>query len=558
MDSYNNHVAFSYQRLGDVLRALSLAERPAADLSAWYQSIGDERWEERGVIGALAVIAPEKLQVELIDLFKDDEGHVDHHVIDAFVESLVLRAPHHTTDRTARIVEQLIDFDEWRSAVWEKLVRVACVPGHSVNAEWTHRLLSARPLPERDATWSEWLIGKGGSGSENGVAVLLDWAWHPRITTRDTAPLPEDVAHLATLVLGWMLTTPDRRVRDRATKALVSMGERGPEGFAAGVRKFRGCDDPYVVERVAASICAVALRSPDPAVVVQVADGAVELVADGWPENLLTRDYLRRTSGVAREHGWTGPHWLPPYGAKWPTTALSAKTIEGMTKAPDYMYSSIWGSLDGMLGDFGHYVLGSALEHFDHPDHKKLHGLAKRAIFTRVMDLGWTPERFGHLERARRGGHDGPVERYGKKYQWIALYEVLGRIADNHKLRERWSDKTQPFAYEFAEQLVYRDIDPTVLTPGGVKNSDDEAHAWFTPVHASFPAEVVDDYPRDLEGVPNPLDLIALTAPDGTEWLSLIRHSNWTQVLPPEIAALKAPNLNVWMQIRGYLGLVTN
>jgi len=217
------------------------------------------------------------------------------------------------------------------------------------------------------------------------------------------------------------------------------------------------------------------------------------------------------------------------------------------------MYSSIWGSLNGRFGDFGRYVLGSALEHFDHPDHKKLHGLAKRAIFTRVVDLGWTPERFGHLERGRRGGHDGPVERYGKKYQWIALYDVLGRIADNHKLRERWSEKTQPFAYEYAEQLVYRDIDPTVLTPGGVKNSDDEARAWFTPVHASFPAEVVEGYPRDLEGVPDPLDLIALTAPDGTEWLSLIRHSNWTQVLPPEITALRAPNLTVWMQIRGYL-----
>ena len=50
-----------------------------------------------------------------------------------------------------------------------------------------------------------------------------------------------------------------------------------------------------------------------------------------------------------------------------------------------------------------------------------------------------------------------------------------------------------------------------------------------------------------------PADLIALTAPDGTEWLSLIRHGSWTQVFPPEIAALNAPSLNVSMQIRGYL-----
>ncbi|TFV90100.1 hypothetical protein E4P40_07740 [Blastococcus sp. CT_GayMR20] len=179
-----------------------------------------------------------------------------------------------------------------------------------------------------------------------------------------------------------------------------------------------------------------------------------------------------------------------------------------------------------------------ALEYFDHPDHKELRALVERVIFTRVVDLGWTPERLGVLERGRRAGrHDGPVERYGKKNQWIGFYEVLGRIADNRQLRERWNDKVEPFAYESAEQLVYRDIDPTVLTPGGIEDPDPQEHAWFAPVHASFPSEVAEGYPEDLEGVPDPLDLITLTAPDGTDWLSLMRHANWTQVLPPEIEA---------------------
>lgn len=553
MGTYNNHFAFSYQRLGDVLRAILLAERSATDLSAWYASIGDDRWEERGTFGALAVIAPEKLGIEVIDLFIDNENRADHEIIDAFVESLALRAPQHTTDRTVRLVEQLVERYEWTNEVWGKLIQVACVPGHAVNAELTHKLLSSKPLPERDATWSEWLIRSSAHGSENAVEMLLDWGWHPCKTTRDTSPLLPDVARLATLILGWMLSTPDRNVRDRTTKALVSVGERGPEGFASAVRQFRGCDDPYVVERLTAAVCAVALRSSDPVVVCQVADAAVELVADGFPVHLLTRDYLRRTSAVAREYGWSGPDWLPPYGAEWPVDALSLETIESMANAPDYKYASIWNSLSGMLGDFGRYILEPALEHFDHPDHKKLRTLADRAIFTRIANLGWTPERFEHLEGGRRRGRrDGPVERYGKKYQWIGLHEVLGRITDQYKLQERWSEN-DPFPYEYAEQLVYRDIDPTVLTPGGLKDPGDETRVWFIPVPATFPTEVVDDYPHDLQGVPDPLDLISLIAPDGTKGLSLIRHGNWTQVLPPEIEALKAPNLNVWIQIRGYL-----
>jgi hypothetical protein len=243
---------------------------------------------------------------------------------------------------------------------------------------------------------------------------------------------------------------------------------------------------------------------------------------------------------------------MPPYGAKWPVRARSAKAIEAMTEAPDYEYSSIWFSLNGMTGDFGRYVLEPALENFAHADTKKLRARAERVIFTRVLNFGWTPERFQRLERGRRGGHDGPIERYGKKYQWIALYETLGRIADNMELTERWSD-ADPFPYEYAEQLIYRDIDASVLAPGGLKDPDDQAHSWFAPVGATFPASPVRDYPSDFVGVPDPLDLISLTGPDGTEWLSLIRHGAWTQNLPPEIAALNAPSLNAWMQIRGYL-----
>ncbi|WP_029458575.1 NACHT domain-containing protein [Dietzia alimentaria] len=553
LDTYDNHVAFGYQRLGDVLRALRLAEQSVESLQAWCASLGDDRWEETGTIGALALIAPEKHDIEIIDLFMDDENRVGQDVVDAFVEGLPMRAPEFTTGRTARLVQRLLEH-EWADRVWEKLIQAACIPGHAVNAEWAHQLLLSKRLPERDETWSEWLISSGEHGNENPVGMLLDWGWHPRRATRDTSPLQFDVAHLATLTLGWMLSTPDRRVRDRATRALVSVGERGPSGFAAAVCQFRTCDDPYVVERLAATLCSIALRSTDPAVVRQMADAAVELVADGWPVHLLTRDYLRRTAETAREHGWNGPSRLPPYGAEWPVDAMSLESIETMAKATGFGYSSIWSSLSGLSGDFGRYIVKSTLTNFEHSDQEKLLALALRTIFTRVVDLGWTPERFGRRDSGRRQGRDdGLVERFGKKYQWIGFYEVLGRLADNHELRERWSDSTEPFAYEYAEQLVFRDIDPTVLTPGGMRDPSSEAPAWFMPVQATFPPEVADSYPHDLHGVPDPIDLIALTAPDGTEWLSLIRHSNWTQILPPEIEALKNPKLNVWMQIRSYL-----
>ncbi|MDP3949177.1 NACHT domain-containing NTPase [Microbacterium sp.] len=556
METRDDGVYFAYQRLGDILRASLLAESSQPDVQAWFVALKpNDVWVEIGVIGALAVLVPEKFGVELPDLFAADDGSVLGQVADAFLESLALRSPDDTTDRTAELAERLLDLEDWRRGTWAALLRVACIPGHATNAEWTHKLLLARELTARDLSWSEWLIGStddNGYEDENAVGVLLDWGW-PKDADADSGQLPDDVARLATLILGWMLTTPDRRVRDRATKALVSVGERGIEGFAKGLTEFAGCDDSYVIERLAAAACAVTLRAVDLATIVAIADAAAAMVAGSWPENLLTRDYLRRTSAAARAHGWDGPEWLPPYGAVWPPAAKSYEEIEEMDAGPDYRYASIWSSVHGQFGDFGRYIIEPAIDHFDVPEKRGLRHLVERVIFTRVLELGWTPEEFDDVERGRRGGHDGPVERYGKKYQWIAFYEVLGRLADNFQLKDRSSTSDDPFPYVHPEQVVYRDIDPTVLIHGGILGPGEDERPWFAPVAATFPDEVAEDYPEDLDGVPDPVDLITLTSPDGTQWLSLVRHGSWTQVHPPEIAALKAPNLNVWVQIRGYL-----
>ncbi|KGM09736.1 hypothetical protein N869_06235 [Cellulomonas bogoriensis 69B4 = DSM 16987] len=556
MNTYDDHLTFSYQRLADVSRAAILAERKAPGLTAWFQSLGSRSWAERGTLGALAVLAPEVVGEEIIDLFKDEgTGATGSEVIDAFIESIVLRSPLHLTDRAVRIVEKLVGLDEWAPRIWERLVRIACVPDHRLNANWTHQVLMAQDLAVRDLSWSEWLIGPTDEQSyegENAVALLLDWGW-PKDPHADSGKLPDDVAHLATLILGWMLATPDRRVRDQATKALVSVGDRGPSGFALGLAEFAGCNDPYVIERLASAACAVGLRAAEPMTCVTVADAAAAMVAGNWPKNLLTRDYLRRTSAIARAHGWDGPEWLPPYGAVWPPDAKTYEEIEEMDSAPDYRYASIWGSVKGPHGDFGKYIVEPAIDHFDVANEKELRRLVERVIFTRVLEMGWNPEQFDDVEYGRRGGHDGPVERYGKKYQWIAFYEVLGQLADNFQLRERWSGNGQPFPYAHAEQIVWRDIDPTVLIRGDALDPGESESAWFAPVAATFPDEVAKDYPEDLEGVPDPMDLITLSSPEGTHWLSLVRHDSWTQVHLPEIRVLKVPSLSVWVQIRGYL-----
>jgi hypothetical protein len=56
-----------------------------------------------------------------------------------------------------------------------------------------------------------------------------------------------------------------------------------------------------------------------------------------------------------------------------------------------------------------------------------------------------------------------------------------------------------------------------------------------------------------MAGVPDPMDLLAVTDPDGTSWLALIGNHTWEQPLPVEVVAQRVPRLMTWMQLYAYL-----
>lgn len=541
-----DRIAFGYQRLGDVARAKEITSRTLPEIRLWLQSLGRVLWRERGTLGALAIMLPEAHGVELVDLMAVDKK-VPRDAIDSFLESLTLREPASISARTIDVTEHFLTTDSYAHETRTQLVRLACVPDHPLNARWLHGYLSAQELADRDTAWSVWLLGALDPDEHSPVRTLIEWAW-PLDSTRSVTP-DRETGTLAMLTLGWFLATSDRRVRDHATKALVALGEMDPRAFVDALVLLVGVNDPYVIERVTAAACGISLRNASATDVQAVAGVLAEFVSDGWPSHLLTRDYTRRVFDAARASGWEGPAAFPPYGAQWPIDATPREEIKKLAAPPDYLYGSIWHSLTGM-GDFGKYILEPAIRDLRAPDRKAILDIAERAIFDRVRDLGWSPEKFDSIDsRLRRGRSDGPVERFGKKYQWIALYEVLGALADHFELKPEWSSDT-PRPYEYPEQLIWRDIDVTLLAREPAPSP--EPH-WFSPATTTFPRTVVNEYPSDMIGVPDPIDLLAITSPDGERWLSLLSFPSWRQQHPLEIEALRPPTRNTWMQLHAYL-----
>lgn len=137
--------------------------------------------------------------------------------------------------------------------------------------------------------------------------------------------------------------------------------------------------------------------------------------------------------------------------------------------------------------------------------------IARRWIMDRVIKLGWRPELHEEYDRDR-GSFDrlqnSSVERIGKKYQWMALYEFLAMIGSNYYyVQDRWLDDT-PATFKSAYQTSARDLDPTVdplLLEKFTHKNDDEKDIWWKPSYSAWRTE---NWQFSSEDIPRPKTII--------------------------------------------------
>lgn len=546
-----DRIGFGYERLGDQFRAKNIASKTLSEIQAWLESNLPEYWNIQGTLGALAALIPEIHHVELIELASSSNSKPQFsshpELTESFLQSLTERSCTSIRETTKALVVELLTSSDWAAETTFQLLRLACVPGHALNGRWLHNFLGSLSISDRDASWSTFLINALESDKQSPIRILINWAW-PLDSKEEIAPDTE-TATLAVLALGWMLTTPDNRVRDNATKALVSIGEKNLQGFVSAIPLLLTSNDPYVIERIVGTACAISLRSPAPEVSHNIANALDALVKDDGPKHLLIRDYIKRTFARARKTGWAGADLPALNDSQWPIETISREEMETFLEAPDDPYKQIWLSLS-KYGDFGRYIVATAVSHLDTPDVEETLDLTRRAIFDRVRNLGPTPELFNRIDiRPRQELRNNPVERFEKKYQWIAFYEVLGLLTANFQIKTSWGTRTS-VPYDYPEQVITHPVDITVLERPADTGTENR---WFSPVQAIFPRAVTSEYPTDMDGIPDPIELIKVNDPSGTEWLSLHSHVSWEQKFTPDIAATQPPKRYAWMIVQSYL-----
>ena len=158
-----------------------------------------------------------------------------------FSETVVWRTPESLSERTRELLNSLGAHGVLSPAV-DILLRVSTEPNHPWNAEFLHSSLMKMELPERDHIWSTHLAlsdrSEEDGDSESIVRTLIEWSCFGNLCAVDNERI-----RLCAKTLIWFLTTPNRRVRDQATKSLARLIHLRPHLLKELLQDFHEVND---------------------------------------------------------------------------------------------------------------------------------------------------------------------------------------------------------------------------------------------------------------------------------------------------------------------------
>jgi len=365
------------------------------------------------------------------------------------VQGLFWRAPTSFSSGTDRVVGTLLEGGNehaWRKTV-DALVAISIKPGHPYSAKRLFGYLARDSMSVRDRTWTEYIRQHYESPS---IVRLLTWAEHV-----GSLPLRTGIADQVIVLLSLVLTTVVRRDRDVATRALVELGERRPRSLFTHTVKALEFSDPYVPERMLAASYAVALSkqaSAEPRFQNALCKLAHTLYQEIFAldaarstHHTLLRDYAL---GVVRVALSVRPNLLSArermhLDAPFPQMPSPFPNADAIT---DEQIAEVDGTI---RMDFGNYTIGRLLPNRNNYDFENAeYKTVRRQIEWRIWNLGYRKADFDLIEQRpyyMEHNAERKVDRYGKKYSWIAFFEMYGlreahRLLDEDRLKERTSD----------------------------------------------------------------------------------------------------------------------
>ncbi|MEG0428850.1 MAG: hypothetical protein RR639_03460, partial [Hydrogenoanaerobacterium sp.] len=474
--SFDNseYLYVTYEKLEDYLFAEMLVQEMQEVGIEAFRGANESLIWNKDILECLAIVLAQKTEYEIFDIFEKSNGNTRY----AFIESLKWRTSQTITQNSLEYINQNI-LQKGHSLIhfFATLILLSTKEESRLNADKTVEYMLRFPMPDRDAyfipIFDEIFDIEGSS-----INKLIDWALTP-----NEANVSKETIRLAAQMLCMFLISSNRHLRDKSTKALVSLLKGHIEVLIQLIERFSTVDDPYVAERLYAVAFGCVVSETNENRMKDLAGFVYENIFQQeivYP-NILLRDYAKSIIDFVQyrllEFNFDLSKIQPPYNTTFPDVPTDEyiKKLEYDYKSEgfkDYFWSqnAILSSMQveysrdgspGGYGDFGRYVFQRYFRNWKELNSNDLKNIAIKKIF----DMGYDVEKHGRYDRKCGSGRFVTKhERIGKKYQWIALYELAAQVSDKYLMQVHCDDHgttDNDFCAGSFEPNI-RNIDPTI------------------------------------------------------------------------------------------------
>lgn len=464
----NERYFFAYDQMNDYFFARSLFSHDMSDMSirkTLYEDIlqvNDNNivnLSNSDVFVICCAIYAQKFGKECIDLIDElPEGFEKGYIVKSYIRSFIWRDKEYISSNVFLAVAQ--KYKVSREDFWNVLVGNSIKHNHPLNSDFLHTLLMSFRLSVRDYYWTKY-INEIFYDESNRLMQLVKM-----YSSGQSIQMSKEQARQLLILCGWLLSSSNRMLRDYTSEAMIEILRNEFDLCIVILKAFEKVNDPYIIERlygVVFGACCKRRRKGN-TVYIALAEYVYSTIFDQefiYPDILL-RDYARL---IIERFLWENPDYngcivhekiIPPYKS-FPIEQIDEDYIN---KKYDGGLWQIKSSMSfeghGMYGDFGRYVFQSALKYFDVDEDE----MYKQAMSFIINDLGYTNE----LDKGNNHwGYDRSetkkVERIGKKYQWIAMHNILARVSDQCDIDTDYSETPK---FEGPWEPFVRDFDPTL------------------------------------------------------------------------------------------------
>lgn len=425
-------------------------------------------------------------------------------VIDSLLQTVRSEPRYIGRETVERFAREMLESKQFSQNAFDRFKSTRAARAHPYDMDFLNSVLLAMSNTQRDLFWSEWVREKTDEIEKDFKFLSARWR---------LGSLDEQDIRRARWVM-WTLTSTSRSLRDVATKTLYEFAIKQPANFFRLAVEAIAVSDTYVPERMFAAgygaalatwsdLNAVEMRNILPKVAREIYQAMFAPGATHPTWHALYKQYCLGTIAIARIVDPTCmtddevANLLPPF-------SQLPSPFEGM---PCYEPEVIERAKRAAIRmDFGNYTMGQLIpdrSNYDdsHPEYQKV----LKAIVSRMMVLGYEPDKFEAVDRQmntyfRMRDAKHKVDRYGKKYGWIAYFEMWGLRHAQGLLAEERGART--LDADIDPTFPVTDVSVNLELPDLFSNQPTDAEDWVVRGPQPNYSNILEV--DEIEGVPGP------------------------------------------------------